>query len=124
VTIGAAGRVARLMREALEDLPETYVAQLDNVEFVIRRAPSPRDRRRLGLGNSRLYGFYEGIPLTQRTSGYDRVLPDRITLYWGVLVRDFPEEDVLSREVRNTLYHEIAHYFGIDEDGLADSSVR
>jgi predicted Zn-dependent protease with MMP-like domain len=112
------------MREALQDLPRQYAKQLDNVEFDMRRAPSPRDRRRLGLGNTTLYGFYEGVPLTQRTSGYDRVLPDRITLYWGTLVRDFPEEDDLAREVRNTLYHEIAHYFGIDEDGLADSRVR
>ncbi|HLG12255.1 MAG TPA: metallopeptidase family protein [Dehalococcoidia bacterium] len=121
---GAAHRVARLMREALEDLPRQYADQLVNVEFMLRRAPSPRDRRRLGLGNSTLYGLYEGIPLTQRGSGYDRVLPDRVTLYWGTLVREFPEEDDLAREVRKTLYHEIAHYFGIDEEGLEQTSVR
>jgi predicted Zn-dependent protease with MMP-like domain len=116
--------VARLMREALTDLPRQYADQLDNVDFLIRRAPSPRDRRRLGLGNSTLYGLYEGIPLTQRGSGYDRVLPDRVTLFWGTLVRDFPEEDDLAHEVRKTLYHEIAHYFGIDEEGLEQTSVR
>lgn len=112
------------MREALTDLPREYADQLDNVDFLIRRAPSPRDRRRLALGNSTLYGLYEGIPLTQRGSGYDRVLPDRVTLFWGTLVRDFPEEDDLAREVHKTLYHEIAHYFGIDEDGLEQTSVR
>jgi predicted Zn-dependent protease with MMP-like domain len=52
------------------------------------------------------------------------VLPDRVTLFWGTLVRDFPEEDDLANEVRKTLYHEIAHYFGIDEDGLEQTSVR
>ncbi len=112
------------MRRALDDLPEDYANQLDNVEFVLRRAPSPRDRRRLDLGNSMLYGLYEGVPLTQRGSGYDRVLPDRITLYWGVLVRGFPEDAELEDEVRKTLYHEIAHYFGMDEDELHGTSVR
>jgi predicted Zn-dependent protease with MMP-like domain len=112
------------MRRALEDLPRQYADQLHNVDFVLRRAPSPRDRRRLGLGNSMLFGLYEGVPLTQRGSGYDRVLPDRITLYWGLLVRSFPEEADLENEVRKTLYHEIAHYFGMDEDDLHHTSVR
>ncbi len=112
------------MRHALEDLPAPYAEQLNNVEFVMRRAPSPRERRRLELGNSILYGLYEGVPLTQRTSGYDRVLPDRITLYWGALIRSFPEDAELEDEVRKTLYHEIAHYFGMDEDELHYTSVR
>jgi predicted Zn-dependent protease with MMP-like domain len=124
MTDGTAARVGRLMRRALDNLPQQYANQLDNVDFVLRRAPSPRDRRRLGLGNSVLYGLYEGVPLTQRGSGYDRVLPDRITLYWGALVRSFPDEDELDEEVRKTLYHEIAHYFGMDEDELHDTSVR
>ncbi len=121
---GPASRVGRMMRRALDGLPEQYAEQLDNVEFVLRRAPSPRDRRRLDLGNSMLYGLYEGVPLTQRGSGYDRVLPDRITVYWGVLVRSFPEDAELEQEVRKTLYHEIAHYFGMDEDELHETSVR
>jgi predicted Zn-dependent protease with MMP-like domain len=112
------------MRRALNDLPQPYAGQLDNVVFLLRRAPSPRDRRRLRLGNSVLYGLYEGVPLTQRGSGYDSVLPDRITLYWGALVRSFPEEDELAEEVRKTLHHEIAHYFGMDEGELHDTSVR
>lgn len=112
------------MQRALDDLPQQYAEQVHNVDFVIRRAPSSRERRRLQLGNATLYGLYEGIPLTRRTSGYDRVLPDRVTLYWGTLVRDFPGEAELAAEVRKTLYHEIAHYFGIDEEGLQGTSVR
>jgi predicted Zn-dependent protease with MMP-like domain len=119
-----AARIYRLMQAALEDLPPQYAGALDNVIFRVERAILPRDRRRLSLGNATLYGLYEGVPLTQRGSGYDRVLPDRVTLYWGPLLRDFPEDEDLSREVRNTLYHEIAHYFGMDEDDLHDTSVR
>jgi predicted Zn-dependent protease with MMP-like domain len=112
------------MQEALDALPPQYAEALSNVDFVVDRALTPRDRRRLGLGNATLYGLYEGIPLTQRTSGYDRVLPDRITLFWGPLVRDFPDDGTLAEEVRKTLYHEIAHYFGMDEDEVHDTSVR
>ena len=119
-----AARIYRLMKAALKDLPPQYAGALDNVIFRVERAILPRDRRRLSLGNATLYGLYEGVPLTQRGSGYDRVLPDRVTLYWGPLLRDFPEDEDLSREVRNTLYHEIAHYFGMDEDDLHDTSVR
>jgi predicted Zn-dependent protease with MMP-like domain len=121
---GAAAHVYRLMQKALADLPPRYLEQVENVDFAVTRVPSPRDRRRLRLGNATLYGHYEGIPLTHRGGAYDRVLPDRITLYWGPLVRDFPDGASLESEVRKTLYHEIAHYFGLDESDLFDSSVR
>ena len=105
-------------------MPEEYAAAIDNVEFAVARTPSRRDRARNGHGNATLYGFYEGIPLTQRTSGYGGVVPDRISVYWGPLVRDFPDDADLEREVRNTVYHEIAHYFGMDEDDLHDTRVK
>lgn len=116
--------VYRLMQSYLDALPEQYADALSNVIFRVERAIMPRDRRRLGIGNSTLYGLYEGVPLTQRGTGYDRVLPDRITLYWGPLLRDFPETEELADQVRKTLYHEIAHYFGMDEDEVHDTSVR
>ena len=119
-----ADTVYRLMEDALDDLPEQYAEALSNVIFRVERAIMPRDRRRLGIGNATLYGLYEGVPLTHRDTRYDRVLPDRITLYWGPLSRDFPGEEALAREVRNTLYHEIAHYFGMDEDEVHETSVR
>jgi predicted Zn-dependent protease with MMP-like domain len=112
------------MHTALEELPAQYAEALTNVIFRVERAILPRDRRRLDLGNATLYGLYEGVPLTQRGTAYDRVLPDRITLYWGPLLRDYPDEDELVREVRNTLYHEIAHYFGMDEEDLHDTRVK
>jgi predicted Zn-dependent protease with MMP-like domain len=120
----SASRVYRLMGEALDALPEQYSEALSNVVFRVERAILPRDRRRLNLGNATLYGLYEGVPLTHRGTAYDRVLPDRITLYWGPLLRDFPEEEELTAEVRKTLYHEIAHFFGMDEGELHDTSVR
>ena len=124
MTYAPASRVYRLMQVALDELPDQYAEALNNVTFRVERAILPRDRRRLELGNATLYGLYEGVPLTRRGDGYDRVLPDRITLYWGPLLRDFPDEDELYNQVRITLYHEIAHYLGMDEDDLHDTSVR
>jgi predicted Zn-dependent protease with MMP-like domain len=51
-------------------------------------------------------------------------MPDRITIFWGSLVRDFPGDANLEEEVRKTVYHEIAHYFGLDEDDLRHTDVR
>jgi predicted Zn-dependent protease with MMP-like domain len=119
-----AQRVYRLMQQALDELPPQYASRLENVDIGVARSPTPRERRRLGLANATLYGLYEGVPLTHRGSNYDRVLPDRITLFWGPLLRDFPDEAMLGDEVRKTLYHEIAHYFGMNEDDLHQTSVR
>jgi predicted Zn-dependent protease with MMP-like domain len=118
----AARRVYRLMLAALDEVPPHYRQRLGNVSFGVARTLSPRERRRQGIRGT-LYGLYEGIPLTRRDSGYDRVMPDRITLFWGPLVRDFADDD-LAEEVRKTLFHEIAHFFGLDEDDLEDTLVK
>jgi predicted Zn-dependent protease with MMP-like domain len=110
------------MKAALAALPRQYAERLDNVAFVLRRAPLPRDRRRMRYGS--LYGLYEGIPLTQRDSHYGNVMPDRITIFWGSLLRDFPDEGELEDQVRKTVYHEIAHYFGLEEDDLRHTDVH
>ena len=111
------------MQAALDALPSEYAERLENVAFVLRRAPLPHERRRAQrLG--RLYGLYEGIPLTRRDSSYGNVMPDRITIFWGALVRDFPEDPELEEQVRKTVYHEIAHYFGFEEEDLRHTDVR
>src|SRR5215471_14070481 len=121
--MGAAARVRRYVRRALRELPARYSDALENVEFVVERAPSLRERRRLGLRGT-LYGFYEGIPLTQRALGYDRTVPDRISIFWGPLLRDFPDEAQLAEEVRKTVLHEIGHYFGLEEADLHRTRVE
>jgi predicted Zn-dependent protease with MMP-like domain len=114
--------VRRLVDEALDTLPEQYAQHIANVEFMVRRHPFRDQRRRLRGGSP--YGLYEGISLPLRAGGYDRVAPDRITIFWGPLVRDFPDDGTLREEVRKTVYHEIAHYFGLDEHDLDNTSVH
>jgi predicted Zn-dependent protease with MMP-like domain len=111
------------MQEALDGLPPQYAESIANVEFGVKRAPSRLDRQRLRL-RGHLYGLYEGVPLTRRDSSYDKVMPDRITLYWGTLTRDFSDPADLADQVRKTVYHEIGHYFGLEEADLHHTSVE
>jgi predicted Zn-dependent protease with MMP-like domain len=112
-----------MMRAALAELPEQYAERLENVEFIVLRAPLRLQRKRMGRGGSP-YGLYDGIPITRRDTSYGNVTPDRIMIYWGPLMRDFPDEASLAEEVRKTVYHEIAHHFGLDDDDLRHTSVE
>lgn len=118
-----AARVARYIRAAVKSLPPIYESRLDNLEITVARRPSRFQRARLGHG-AELYGLYEGIPLPQRGSSYGMVTPDKITIFWEPLVRDFPGDAGLADQVRRTVYHEIAHHFGISDAELMRSSVK
>ena len=65
-----------------------------------------------------LLGLYEGIALTERTSDYGGVLPDRITIYQDAILDVCADRGEVVQEVAVTVVHEIAHHFGIDEDTL------
>ena len=65
-----------------------------------------------------MYGFYRGIPLTERDAGYNLVAPDVIDIYQEPLEQDFPKERELVAEIRATVLHELGHFFGIDDDRL------
>jgi predicted Zn-dependent protease with MMP-like domain len=97
---------------ALDSLPADLRRRMSNVDIVIEDEP-PRGEPLLGL--------YEGVPLTQRTSGYAGVLPDKITLFRGPLERlSRGDPRRLEAEVRRVVLHEIAHHFGIDDERLID----
>jgi predicted Zn-dependent protease with MMP-like domain len=65
------------------------------------------------------FGLYEGVPLPER-GDWAGAMPDRIRIFRLPLVESFPDPDELEREIRITVLHELAHYFGIDEDRLED----
>jgi predicted Zn-dependent protease with MMP-like domain len=111
----------RLVVRVLDNLPDHIHAMLDNVEVVVEEEPTPRQLRtaRVGRGHT-LFGLYEGVPLTQRDSGYSMVLPDKVTIFRGPIERACPTADERARQVRITVIHELAHHVGIDEDRLAE----
>ncbi len=117
-----------LVGEALDDLPPFFMAQMNNVVVLIETWPSRRVLREMDVPpGETILGLYSGIPLTERTQGYNLVPPDTITLYQGPIERaaaeweeDLPYLERVREEVRHTIIHEIAHHFGIDDDRLVE----
>jgi predicted Zn-dependent protease with MMP-like domain len=108
-----------LVERALDGLPPELSRLLDNVAIVVDEWPDYSTPLVSGGPAETLYGLYEGVPLTERGAGYYGVLPDKITIFRGPLERDF-ETTELEEQVRITVVHEIAHYFGFDEDRLEE----
>jgi predicted Zn-dependent protease with MMP-like domain len=100
-----------LVSDALDGLPPELAKLMDNVAiFVEDEAEDEPD----------LLGVYDGIPLTERTSSYVMAMPDRIFIYRLPTLRISDDRAEVVRQVRITVVHEIAHYFGIDDDRLHD----
>lgn len=106
---------------AIDELPATLLQALENVVVTVEDVADPDDLAEAGLEpNEEVYGLYVGIPLTQRTTGYTMVVPDRITLYKIPLERDFQDGNELSAQIRRTVLHEIGHAYGMDEQALEE----
>src|ERR671911_2527525 len=108
-----------LVERALGGLPPELSELLDNVAIVVDDWPDYSTPLVADGPEETLYGLYEGVPLTQRGAGYYGYLPDKITIFRGPLERDFATWD-LEEQVRITVVHEIAHYFGFDEERLEE----
>ncbi len=108
-----------LVARTLEELPPTLGRQIANVAIVVEEWPDEDTLDMAGVDDpSGLLGFYYGVPLTQRTHDYGLVLPDKISLFRQPIVRSCRREDEIPGAIRKTLLHELAHYFGIDDDRL------
>jgi predicted Zn-dependent protease with MMP-like domain len=94
---------------ALDGLPPEIAAALDNVAIVVENEhPADAD----------LYGLFDGVPRTEGGPGAGE-LPNRVTIYRRPLEEDFDDPVELEREIRITVLHELGHYFGLDEERLA-----
>jgi predicted Zn-dependent protease with MMP-like domain len=109
----------QLVVQALDALPEFFQQKLQNIEVVVADWPSPVERQSVGLKPGQLlFGLYQGIPLTKRTSHYGLVLPDKITIYRLPIERVCRTREQVIARVQHTVKHEIAHHFGISDDRL------
>jgi predicted Zn-dependent protease with MMP-like domain len=106
----------------LDRLPKRFRDGLRNIEVVVEKRPSAELLRAEGLDPRRdtLYGIYQGVPLPERSQFDMPMLPDKITIFSEPLLEDFPDPEELRAEIRLTVLHEIAHYFGMDEDEIED----
>ena len=116
-------RFERLVRRALDGIPDEFFAYMDNVDVVVEQYPSSEQLGGYTVDDhDHLLGLYEGIPLTERED-YGMVLPDKITLFQGPIEAFCSNDDEVVEEVRKTVVHEVAHHFGIDDDTLHDLGV-
>ena len=107
--------------EALADLPAFFRNQLDNLAIMVEDWPDQRTLQLTGVRRPEdLLGLYHGIPLTKRTSGYMLVAPDKISIYRQPILLHCRTLAEVRSMVHHTLRHEVAHYFGIDDDRLRE----
>lgn len=114
----------KLVKEGIADIPEKFLKRLENVEIVIEDEPDSAQ-----LGNmkrsrgTRLLGLYQGIPQTSRYH-YSEVLPDKITIFQKSIEEVAQSEDEIKEIVKYTVWHEIAHHFGMTEEQIKKAENR
>lgn len=108
-----------IITRAMDELPQEYITRLNNVVVVYEDDPTPEQREKLKLRcDQSLFGLYEGIPLTKRGAGYNLVLPDKITIFKNPILTVSPDKTAFKAQVKHTLWHEIAHFYGLDHDRI------
>lgn len=101
-----------LIEDTLDSLPPELRDRISNVEILVEEEPPP---------GQPLLGLYQGVPLTRRGSNYSGALPDKITIYRGPLERLYGRDpELLSRQIRHVVLHEVAHHFGISDERLIE----
>ncbi len=107
---------------ALDTIPQNFTEKLNNIVFIVEDFPSGSDLERLDMGDgSYLLGLYSGTPYTHRSSWYSGKPPDRIILFQRNIERICNTKDQLKEKIREVMVHEIAHYFGMNEDEIRDA---
>jgi predicted Zn-dependent protease with MMP-like domain len=102
----------QLVSDALDELPEDIRSLMTNVAVTVEDEPPP---------GQRLLGLYQGVPWGKRGPYYAGALPDKITIYRGPIERmSGGDPERLRSQVRRTVFHEIAHHFGISDQRLVD----
>ncbi|MFS8120450.1 MAG: metallopeptidase family protein [Microcoleus sp.] len=109
----------QLIADAMDDLAHKVAENMNNVAIVWSDEPTEQQRTKMRLRpNQTLFGLYEGIPLPMRGAGYNLVLPDKITLFKQPMLMASRDIGQLKMQIHNTLWHEIAHHFGLNHDQI------
>ena len=108
-----------LVERGLRRLPRKFRDKLANIAVVVEDWPDDETLADLGIEPpDTLYGLYRGVDLTHRDSGYSNVLPDTVTIYQGPIEEDCADEEEMAELVRETVIHELGHYFGLDDETM------
>ena len=105
----------RLVEQALEQLPPRFADLLQNVAVVVEDEPSQDDLDLLDEDADELLGIYRGVALPRRTHDMLPMLPDQIAIFRGPIMRISRTRSDAVHEIRDTVVHELGHYFGLDD---------
>src|SRR4051812_31810983 len=103
----------KLISNAIRELPEEFRSKLENVAIIVEDYPSKELLRRMDVPpGDTLFGLYEGVPLTTRGFFQAPLYPDRILIFQRAIEDECDSREEIEKELRTTLVHEIAHFFG------------
>jgi len=114
----------KIVIEGIKAIPEKFLEKLDNIDIVIEDNPTKEQLKELKVrNNNHLLGLYEGVPKTERWN-YAQVLPDKITIFNVPIERIAKSREEIKEIVKETVWHEIAHHFGMSEEQVKKSEIR
>jgi len=108
-----------LVERALSSLPRQFKDKIRNVAVVVEDWADDETLEELGIEPpDTIYGLYRGTDITRRDSSYGNMLPDTIHIYQGPIEEDCINAAEMAELVKDTVIHEIGHYFGLDDDTM------
>jgi predicted Zn-dependent protease with MMP-like domain len=109
-------KFSKLVADGMDAIPDEFAKHIDNVVVVFADEPTEEQRKMLHLRrNSALFGLYEGVPKTSR-GAYNMSLPDKITIFKNEIIKVIgTDEQAIKKQVTKTVWHEIAHHFGLSD---------
>jgi predicted Zn-dependent protease with MMP-like domain len=114
-----------LITRAMDELPQEYITDMKNVAIVMQDEPSPEQREKLKLrDHTYLLGLYEGVPRPFQTGNEIALPPGKITLFKHHILAVVRDETSLFEQIKRTLWHEIAHYYGLNHDKIDELQQR
>lgn len=117
-------RFEKLVWQGVKAIPKKFLEKLNNVDIVIGDEPTPTQTEKLKLRQGiKLFGLYEGVPQTDRRH-YTWVLPDKITIFQKPIEKICSSDEEIKERVKKTVWHEIAHHFGMDEKRVRKAERR
>ncbi len=114
----------KIVKGAINEIPRRFLGKLNNVDICVEDKPNLSQLGKLkARDNSLIFGLYEGVPQTERRS-YGGVLPDKITIFKNSVEKVAKTKEEIKKVVKKTVWHEIAHHFGMDEKRVRDAERK
>lgn len=114
----------KIVEEGIKRIPQEFRNRMDNVVIIVEDNPSAEQVKKIKMRkNQVLFGLYEGVPKTKRI-GYGQVVPDKITIFKNQIESISTSEEEIKEIVKDTVWHEIGHFFGMSEEQVREAEKR